>query len=499
MAHEAISSAAGERQPPNEAVWTQRFVDLAPHTEAVLLIDFGSTYTKLTAVEAESGRLLGTAQHPTTVGTDLLHGYEVARDALGYVLNDAAFTETLACSSAGGGLRLAIIGLEPELTVEAARRAALNAGALVVMAISRGLTKANLVKLVEARPDIVLLAGGTNGGNASVFIESARVLAQSSIDVPIVLAGNEQAQPTASDLLRAGGKRGLATPNLMPEVGVIHESAVREAIRALFISHVIGGKHLSSRAEFASMVVMATPDAVLTATELLAAGVGKEPGFGDLLVIDLGGATTDVHSVVHSDHQAGYVQELVPIPQASRTVEADLGLRWSAVAILEAATAEIPGRDVSHLRAGAEVRAANPRFVAESQTEMKTDLELAGCAIEIAVRRHAGRLTIELSPQGAALRKSGRDLRAISNVVLSGGIFRHAAPDQLAILLPDVAGNKEHMLPRHPRFAVDRAYLLAAAGLLATRNRPAAFALMNQELVHLSHLSREGLPCSASN
>jgi uncharacterized protein (TIGR01319 family) len=480
-------------------VWTQKFADPTPHTEAVLLIDFGSTYTKLTAVEAESGRLLGTAQHPTTIDTDLLRGYEAAREKLGHLLNDAAFTETLACSSAGGGLRLAIIGLEPELTVEAARRAALNAGARVVGAISRGLTSENLVKLVEARPDIVLLAGGTNGGNASVFIESARALADSSIDVPIVLAGNEEAQPIASDLLRAGGKRGVATPNLMPEVGVIHESAVREAIRALFISHVIGGKHLSSRAEFASMVLMATPDAVLTATELLAAGVGKEPGFGDLMVIDLGGATTDVHSVVHAEPQAGYVQELLPIPHASRTVEADLGLRWSALAILEAAAAEMPSRDVSHLWAGAELRAANPGFVAQSMTEMKADLELAGCAIEIAVRRHAGRLTIELSPQGAALRKSGRDLRAISTVVVSGGIFRHAAPDQLTILLPEVAGARELMLPRHPRFAVDRAYVLAAAGLLATRNRPAAFALMNQELMHLPHPSGEGSPCSASN
>ena len=466
------------------AVWTQRFRVPPPRTEAVLLADFGSTYTKLTAVEAGSGRLLGTAHHPTTIGTDVLQGYEAARDVLTGILNNPTFGTVLGCSSAGGGLRLAVVGLEPELTADAARKAALNAGARIVTVITRGLTNGNLTQLVESRPDIVLLAGGTNGGNGSVLIASARALADSGLAIPIILAGNVEAQPSAYELLRKRGKHAVMVPNLMPEIGVVDERPVREVIRNLFVHHVIGGKHLSSRPDFAAMILMPTPDSVLAATELLAGGVTPEAGLGDLMVIDIGGATTDVHSVVRADHRGGYATDLVN-PSAGRTVEADLGLRWNAPGILEAALAERPRPELAHLREAAERRAGDPTFVADSRAEMEADLELAALAIDIAARRHAGRLSIELSPQGAALKKSGRDLRTVCTVVLSGGIVRHAPADDLMQLLPADAGDDRMLLPQHPRFAVDRAYLLAAAGLLSTRDPQAAFALMSQGLTYL--------------
>jgi uncharacterized protein (TIGR01319 family) len=481
-----------------ESSAAKRFANPPPQTKAVILVDFGSTYSKLTAVEADSGRLLGTAQHPMTVDEDVLVGFEAARDALSRDLNDAIFVDELACSSAGGGLRLAVVGLEPDLTAEAARRAALNAGARVVTVISLGLTSRNLADLIDARPDIVLLAGGTDGGNASVIIESARVLAASSIDVPIVVAGNKDAQPAANRLLREAGKHVVSAPNLMPEIGLIRETEVREAIRAIFIEHVIGGKHLSSRSAFAAMVLMPTPDAVLTATELLAEGSSQEPGLGDLMVIDLGGATTDVHSVVHANQRTGYAHDLIGSSAARRTVEADLGLRWNAVGILDAAVSELGVVDVSRLREAAERRAADPHMVADSTEEMSADLQLASYAIEIASRRHAGRLTIELSAMGAALRLTGRDLRGIPTVVLSGGIFQHADPRDLVKMLSNMRGEDGLLLPRKPRVAVDRSYILAAAGLLATRDRAAAFALMTQEIRYLPHL-KEGLHCSASN
>jgi uncharacterized protein (TIGR01319 family) len=492
-----MSAPTDEVSAGRQTVWTQRFVAPLPRTAAILLVDFGSTYTKVTAVEAESGRLLGTAQHATTIETDVLQGYEAARDALRAVLNSATFSTVLGCSSAGGGLRLAVIGLEPELTAEAARRAALNAGARIVTVITRGLTNGSLAHLVEARPDIVLLAGGTNGGNGSVLIESARALADSRLEIPIILAGNEEAQPAAYELLRKGGKHAVTAPNLMPEIGVVDEGPVRDVIRNLFVHHVIGGKHLSSRPDFGAMILMPTPDAVLAATELLAGGVGTQAGLGDLIVIDIGGATTDVHSVVRAEPPGGYARDLVN-PPVGRTVEADLGLRWNAPGILEAAAAELPRRQLAHRREAAEARAAHPTYVAESPAEIEADLELASCAIDIALHRHAGRLSIELSPQGAALRKSGRDLRAVSTVVLSGGIVRHAPAEALPQLLPVNEGDDRILLPRHPRFVADRAYLLAAAGLLATRDRQAAFALISQGLMDMSD-APERVQWSASN
>jgi uncharacterized protein (TIGR01319 family) len=480
--------------------WTRVLSESRLRTEGILLVDFGSTYTKVTAIELETGRLLGVAQHPTTVDTDLLDGFRAAKDALIPQLGNTTMVDVLACSSAGGGLRLAVIGLEPDLTAEAARRSALNAGARVVTVINGGLSMDKLDPLVSARPDIILLVGGTNGGNASSLGDSARVLAGSSLDVPIVLAGNEDAQPLSLEILNSRGKHVVAAANLMPEIGTIQEQPVRQAIREIFVEHVIGGKHLSSASSFAEMVRMPTPDAVLTAAELLAEGTDTMRGLGELMVIDVGGATTDVHSVIPSDSRAGYASDLLADGRAQRTVEADLGLRWNAGGIVDAAERELasPGA-AAHLRDAADRRVADPHWVSEVAGDMAEDIELARYAMQIAIRRHAGRLTVELSPSGATLRRSGRDLRTISTIVLSGGIFRHISVESLSDLIPEHAEKDGLMLPKRATVAVDRAYVLAAAGLLASRDRQAAFNLMNHALVNVSDSPEEDSNCPASN
>ena len=50
--------------------------------KAVLLIDFGSTYTKVTAVDVEGGVLLGTADSFTTIQTDIGEGLANALEKL---------------------------------------------------------------------------------------------------------------------------------------------------------------------------------------------------------------------------------------------------------------------------------------------------------------------------------------------------------------------------------------------------------------------------------
>src|SRR5262245_18165527 len=173
--------------------------DLRPaggvQTTSVGLVDFGSTFTKVRVVDQADGRLLAASQHRTTTESDVLDGLDLALSELRAAAPQLEPDEVHACSSAGGGLRLGVVGLEEALTGEAARRAALSAGARVVCAVSGGLLEpAGLEKLLGANPDIVLLAGGTNGGNTASLIGSATILAGREIDVPIVLAGNQLAQ-----------------------------------------------------------------------------------------------------------------------------------------------------------------------------------------------------------------------------------------------------------------------------------------------------------------
>ena len=102
--------------------------------ELALLIDFGSTYTKVTAVDLSADTVVGTARAFSTVETGIMEGFLTALQELetSAGLRNPPYKYKIACSSAAGGLRMIAVGLVPELTVEAAKRAVLGAGARVI-------------------------------------------------------------------------------------------------------------------------------------------------------------------------------------------------------------------------------------------------------------------------------------------------------------------------------------------------------------------------------
>ncbi|HEU4463283.1 MAG TPA: glutamate mutase L, partial [Solirubrobacterales bacterium] len=285
----------------------------------VALADFGSTYTKVRLVDPAAGELLAQAEAPTTVASDLMVGYEAALEAArGSLGADFTIDEQLAVSSAGGGLRVAAVGLVADLTAAAARQAALNAGARVEVVLAGNLGDGQLDKLEAARPEIVLFAGGTDGGQAELVLDNARRFAARRFGGAAVVACNADIATEVADLLRGGGAHVEVAENVMPELGRLEIDSARAAILRLFLEHVIGGKGLSASPEFERMVRLPTPEAVLEATRLL----------GDVVVIDVGGATTDVHSNRSAEPaQPGIEDPLLPPPLTLRTVEGDLGLR----------------------------------------------------------------------------------------------------------------------------------------------------------------------------
>ncbi len=443
-------------------------------------VDFGSTFTKAALVDVTSGELMGTASHPTTIDTDVLDGWDAVRRAL-EADHGAVERQVLACSSAGGGLRIGVVGNEELVTAEAGRRVALSSGGRVV-AVSSGAL--DVEELQAAAPDVVLLVGGTDGGNAEVLLRNARALADDRWSTPVVLAGNTEASAEVAELLVQAGTPVEVTDNVVPQIGVLRPHGARLAIRAVFLRHVIGGKHLSKRTDFQAMVQGATPDVVLTAVELLAFGLGPDrPGAGDVVVVDVGGATTDVHSVVELDPEdAGLAREVVATVPVSRTVEGDLGMRWSAVPTVEAASdAGIEVR--AGLADAAERRRSEPGWVPRSAADQRDDLSIASAAVALALRRHAGRQRVVFSPDGKLVERSGKDLREVHLLVGSGGVLRHADSAAAASVL--AAGTGDHvaggwLVPRDPRVVIDHDYVLAAAGLLAPEHPVAAYRLLRR-------------------
>jgi uncharacterized protein (TIGR01319 family) len=453
---------------------------------AVVCVDFGSTFTKAALVDGGTGELLATASHPTTLPDargvgDVLDGYDACLAALAEQHPRALDADVLACSSAGGGLRIAVVGNEELVTAEAGRRVALSSGGKVVLVLHGGLDAAKHDELRAAEPDVVLLVGGTDGGNAEVLEGDARFLAAVPWPGPVVVAGNVESQPLVAELLTGSGTPHVLADNVVPRIGVLAPDSARRAIREIFLSHVIGGKHLSSRTDargrtFTAMVRGATPDIVLTGVELLARGLDDQhPGAGDVAVVDVGGATTDVHSVVELDPEdSGLAREVVATTPVTRTVEGDLGMRWSAVSTVEAA-----GLDA--LAAAAVRRRASPDLLPDSDAEREADLDIAAAAVRIALERHAGRSRVVVSPEGRVVERSGKDLREIDVLVGSGGVLRHGGPDAVRRVLAPATGDAFEggwQLPRDPRVVVDHDYVLAAAGLLAEEHPVAAHRLL---------------------
>jgi uncharacterized protein (TIGR01319 family) len=404
----------------------------------VACVDIGSTFTKAALVDPVTGRLLATAQAPTTPD-DVVTGVLAAT---------ATFPDApvIACSSAGGGLRLAVVGYEELISAEAGHRAALSAGARVVHVAAGVLDAGAVDALRAAEPDVVLLVGGTDGGEASVLRANAGTLARTEWSVPVVLAGNAAVRDEVAAVLRAGGLPVHEADNVLPDIGRLAPESARAAIREVFLEHVIGGDRLSTDPRLRSWVRAVTPDAVLEGVTVLARVLA--PDEVSVVVLDVGGATTDVYCVPDPDaEQATLGREAVGVPARRRTVEGDLGVSWSVGALRTAAAAEgldAPGED---------------------------PLALGEAAATVALRRHL-RAEAGYGPGGASARSAGL-------VVLSGGVFRHADQadvDRAIARVAADAGGAGSVLGGTP-VIVDRSYVLAAIGLLAAEHPDAATAL----------------------
>ena len=379
---------------------------------------------------------------------------------------------TLACSSAGGGLRLAVVGYERVVTAEAGQRVGLSAGARVVHVAAGAMTAADLGALLASRPDVVLLVGGTDGGNAEILRHNAEVMAAGRLEIPVVLAGNVDARDEVTAVLRAAGVPVTATDNVLPrdrragpdagpggDPGGVHQARHRR-------------QGLSRRADFPAMVRGATPDVVLAGVELLAdaAGWSRAPATC-WSSTSAARPPTSTPSSTPTGEDAVLRKEVVEVLWRSRTVEGDLGMRWGATGVVEAACAERllePGEEAG-LRAAAAARVADPAYLPDDDAGRDDDARLAGLAVTVALRRHG---------------RGGKDLREVALVVGSGGVLRHATTARAArVLAPattDLGGG--WAVPEHARTVTDVRYVLAAAGLLAAEQPQTAAALVSAAL-----------------
>jgi uncharacterized protein (TIGR01319 family) len=454
-----------------------------------LLVDFGSTYTKVVAVDLRSAEVVGRSQAASTVNTDVREGLMQALMALDE--KHALFEKrpgdldaleghlVLASSSAAGGLRMAVIGLIPGLTVEAANLAALGAGAKLVGSWSFKLTEESLIEIGAHRPDMILLTGGTDGGDAATIVHNARLLARSALSVPVVIAGNQMAADEVCELLTNNGKEARRAANVMPRSGELAVESAREEIRRLFMERITQAKGLE-RISGIVPITLPTPMAVLQGALLGARGTDKEKGWGDLVVVDVGGATTDVHSIGYGRPTGPRIVEPgLPEPFAKRTVEGDLGIRFNAGTLLDRVgiaafetgfRVAFPQLVFSREKLATYIDdiTQETSFVPTESWQSAVDAHLARIAVDLAMERHVGRKERIVTREGEAWMHYGKDLTEIRTLIGTGGIFVYN-PHPSRVLSPLNRGDRHYQVlrPKNPTAFVDASYLLYAVGLLS--------------------------------
>lgn len=457
----------------------------------ILLVDFGSTNTKVTAVDVENYEVLGTAAAYTTVETDINNGLREAVSNLEKITGHIEYEERYACSSAAGGLKMISIGLVPELTAQASREASLGAGAKVWKTYSFNLTKGDMREIEEYHPDIILLTGGTDGGNSECILYNAQMLSSLSYDCPIVIAGNRCAAEECQEIL--GERTTFLCENVMPKLGELNIEPTQKQIREIFLKRIVQGKGLSEAADLVSGIIMPTPSAMLTAMELLSDGWEELRGIGELVGVDLGGATTDIYSIAEgSPANMGTVMKGIQEPYAKRSVEGDIGMRYSVHGILEAVgdrrLSKIAGINRQKVNELVDYLSNHTDYIPDNEEMEKMDYALACAAVETAVSRHAGSLEQVYTPCGLTYLQSGKDLRRVKYVVVTGGALIHAKhTEEIAKFALYDESTPGSLRPENAEILVDRKYILAAMGLLSQHYPAAALEIMKKEIAYYGH------------
>ena len=446
----------------------------------VLIAEIGSTTTLVSAFDAldDAPRFAGQGQAATSVlEGDVRIGLTNAIDDLKRILGTGTleYGELLASSSAAGGLKMCVHGLVYDMTVNAARAAALGAGAIVRQTTAGRLTERDISEQRAIRPNLILLAGGTDYGERETALYNAELLAKSGTGAPVLYAGNVQNQTSVKEMFEVAGVPVYLTENVYPRLDALNIEPTRKIIHEAFERHIVSAPGMEHIRDLVTGSILPTPGAVMEAAMLLYEEIG------DLTVLDIGGATTDVHSVTNgSDEIAALLT--APEPFNKRTVEGDLGLYVNARHLIERI-----GEAKLAIELGIDITEAmkDYRPIPQTRRQMKLTTRLCLEAGLIAINRHAGRLRHYYTPQGRATAAEGKDLTQIRTLIGTGGALTRL-PERERILrsLADCNEGNAMLFPKPGaiKIAFDEQYVMAPLGVLAKTRPEVAKTLLKSTL-----------------
>lgn len=443
----------------------------------LLVAEIGSTTTVVNAFSEfdTCPKFIGQGQWATTVlegdvNIGLKGAIEDLKDKLG--VEDLSYKELLATSSAAGGLKMTVHGLVYDMTVKAAKEAALGAGANIEYITAGKLRRTDLKKIKELKPNIILLAGGVDYGERDTAIYNAELIKDLNLSIPIIYAGNIENQEEMKEIFNS--EELYLVENVYPSIDQLNIEPTREVIQNVFEKHIIHAPGMENVRDMVTGSIMPTPGAVMESSKLLYGHMG------DLVTIDVGGATTDLHSVSEDSDEIARIL-LNPEPLAKRTVEGDLGVYVNMKNIVDSMGLEDIGKKLNISENELNTLIENHKPIPEDDLSKKFVEILTEYATITAVRRHAGHLKHLYGPGGKKTVAEGKDLTQVKYIIGTGGALTRL-PRRIDILKSVAKSNKgTELFPNEEaKILIDNDYIMASIGVMSKKYPEEAVTLMEK-------------------
>ncbi|MFH5882003.1 glutamate mutase L [Liberiplasma polymorphum] len=444
-----------------------------------LVAEIGSTTTVVNAFNfAGKTKFIGKGVANTTVNTDVREGLIEAINELKRFLNvsELSYDEMFAASSAAGGLRVTVSGLVYEMTVRAAKEAALNAGANIHLVSAGIIEEDDLNQIIDIKPNMIIVAGGTDFGEKETAFENVKKVANLNLNVPIIYAGNVANHHKIIEFFKTSTQEGFLkiVENVYPRVDFLNILPLRKVIYQTFEEHIIHAKGMEHIKDMVNGSIMPTPGSVMETSMLLYDTIGS------LMTIDVGGATTDIHSVaIPSDE---YIKYSEGEAKEKRTVEGDLGVFINHKHVINFIEKErlIKKLDINEETFSELLK--NYSYLPKTKLERSFVYELTRTCVFKALDRHAGDLKKVYTTNGQKMIPEGKDLSQVKTIILTGGPLIYL--DNTEQIIKDyIRQNPHKLLPKeNVKILKDTLYIMSSIGVLSLKHSEISLELLKQSL-----------------
>ena len=451
----------------------------------VLVAEIGSTTTVVNAfdhLESDNPVFLGQGQAPTSVKEgDVNIGLQAAIEDMKknlHIENEKLeYTNMLATSSAAGGLRMTVHGLVYDMTVKAAKEAALGAGANIHLITAGKLSKVDMIKLDRIKPNIILIAGGVDYGERETALYNSELIAASDLNIPVIYAGNIAVADDVKLIFEAYSKEKNLhiVPNVYPKIDILNIEPTREVIQDIFEKHITEAKGMEKIREMVDGPIIPTPGAVMKASKIL------KDEIGDLVTIDVGGATTDIHSVTEGTEKVNKIL-VEPEPIAKRTVEGDLGVFINKKNIVDIIKIEKLEKELNMSSEDIEKFTDSDIAIPQTEEHKRFIERLTKEAVIVSINRHAGGYRTYFGGKSDTL-AFGKDLTAVKWIVGTGGALTRLTAREEILNSISQFNRADKLLPTaEAKILIDNDYIMASLGVLSSLNKEAAIKLLLKSL-----------------